>query len=65
MKKINQKHCPICGQKFDKRELAVHFGSRGPTYLYCACSKCKRAWEIGQLRHGTWDIERKEVRYLE
>ncbi|UCD13658.1 MAG: hypothetical protein JSW60_08890 [Thermoplasmatales archaeon] len=62
-KEIDQKHCPICGRKFDIDDLAVHMDARGPTYSFCVCSKCKRAWEIGQLKRGSTKIERREVEY--
>ena len=65
MGEIDQEHCPICGLEFDTIELAVFFGARGPSYSYCACSKCKKAWEIGQFKFGSTKIERREVKYVE
>jgi hypothetical protein len=61
--KIDQGHCPICGREFDIVDLAMHWDARGPSYSYCACRKCKRAWEIGQLRYMCGEIERREVKY--
>jgi len=63
--KIDQEHCPICGSEFDYVDLAVFFGARGPSYCYCACSKCKMAWEIGQFKFGSTEIERREVKYVD
>ena len=57
---IDQEHCPICGREFDSVELVVHFGSRRHPYSYCVCSKCKKAWEIGQFKFGSTKIEIKE-----
>jgi formate dehydrogenase maturation protein FdhE len=65
MGEIDQEHCPICGREFDFTEPVVFFGARGPTYSYCNCSKCKRAWEIGQFKFGSTKIERREVEYIE
>ena len=62
-KEIDQEHCPICGREFDIVDLAVHMDARGPSYSYCACSTCRRAWEIGQLKRGSTIIERREVEY--
>lgn len=60
---VDQEHCSECGEEFDYEELVAYFGTMGPTYCYCACTRCKKAWEIGQLRHGTQEIERREVEY--
>ena len=60
---INQELCPICRREFDVLDLAVHMDARGPSYSYCACSTCKRAWEIGQFKRGSTKIERREVEY--
>jgi len=65
MEQIDQEHCPVCGQEFDYEEMVAYNGARGPTYSYCACSKCKKAWEIGQLRFGSTQIERRAVEYYE
>ena len=65
MEEIDQGHCPICGREFDNVDLAVHMGARGPSYSYCGCSRCKKAWEIGQFRSGSTRIERREVEYIE
>lgn len=65
MEKIDQEHCPICGREFDIMEPAVFFGARGPSYAYCACCKCKKAWEIGQFKFRSTDIERRGVEYFE
>jgi len=65
MEQIDQKHCPICGAEFDNIDIACFFGARGPSYCYCACSKCKKAWEIGQFKFGSTAIGRREVKYIE
>ena len=62
-KEIDQEHCPICGREFDIVDLAVHMDARGPSYCFCACSNCKRAWEIGQFKRMSTKIERREVEY--
>jgi len=61
-KEIDQEHCP-CGRKLDIFDLAVHMDARGPSYSFCACSRCKRAWEIGQFKRMSTKIERREVEY--
>ena len=65
MEEIDQEHCSYCGREFDYMDLAVFFGARGPTYAYCACTKCKKAWEIGQFKFRSTKIERREVEYYE
>ena len=62
---IDQEHCPQCGAEFDFTDMAVHMDARGPSYSYCACSWCKRAWEIGQLHFMSFETERREVEYME
>ena len=63
VKEIDQEHCPICGQEFDIEDLLVHIDARGPSYCFCACCNCKRAWHIGQFKRGSTKIERREVEY--
>ena len=63
MGEINQEHCSICGREFDIVDLVVHMDAWGPSFSYCSCLKCKRAWEIGQFKRGSNKIERREVEY--
>jgi len=65
MEEVDQEHCSVCGRKFDIVEFAVHWDARGPSYSYCACSKCKKAWHIGQLKWKSTKIERREIKYQE
>lgn len=58
-----QERCPICGGEFDIVEPVVHFGTRRHSYLYCECSRCKKAWEIGQFKFGLTRLELKEPEY--
>ena len=64
-KEIDQEHCPLCGRKFEIVDIAVHWDARGPSYCYCACTHCKKAWEIGQLKYMSSKIERREVKYID
>ena len=63
MEKVDQTHCPICGREFDIMEPAVHMDARGPSFAYCACNICKKAWEIGQFRRGDTTVGIREVDY--
>ena len=65
MKKTVQERCPICGREFDIVEPVVHFGARRHSNIYCECSKCKKAWEIGQFKFGLAKIELKEPEHIE
>ncbi len=60
-----QERCPVCGEEFDIVEPVVHFGARRHSYIYCECSKCKKAWEIGQFKFGLTKIELKEPEHVD
>jgi hypothetical protein len=65
MEQIDQAHCPICGTEFDIVDIACFFGARGPSFCYCACSTCKKAWDIEEFKFGSTAIGRREVEYVE
>ena len=62
-KDYDQLTCPICGRPWDCMEPAVHMDARGPSYSYCACNHCQKAWELGQFRRMDTTISIREVQY--
>ena len=54
--------CPVCDGEFDVEEMACFNGSRGPSFNYCSCSRCRRAFEVGNLEFRG-KAEWREVEY--
>ena len=57
--------CPNCKQEYDIIEICTHMDARGPSYSYCACTKCKLAFLVGQLKRMSTVIERKRIEFVE
>ncbi len=56
-------NCFSCGREFDCAEIACFSGSRGPSYDYCACDSCRKAWLVGTFEmFGKFEV--RETEYI-